>query len=180
MNILQSKSEAFGVENINFIVKTRDRNVHEEFNFASSLSKNSGSIRIEVCIPNYIFILFAQGRANWDHIAIGYLGEWHRDPDIYPANFMRLLQSGQSKFQCNSDEVAIIDIQEILNFTIADLVEKEPNVIPYYLTRLGLPCLICIRSNSETLSQALNIHNVDIESNAWLLRELSSLVVRKN
>jgi CMP-N-acetylneuraminate monooxygenase len=179
MSILQSKGEAFGVENIQFIVNTFDSEIHEIFNFVSSISQISERITIKVKIPAFIFNLYAEGQANWDHIAIGYWGEWNRSPDVYPTNFMRLLQSGQSNFDYSNKLITDRDILKTLEFSIADLIESNPNIMPYYLTRLGLPCLICSRSNLENLGQALMIHNIDIESNGWILRELSSLVLNK-
>jgi CMP-N-acetylneuraminate monooxygenase len=180
MESLKNKCESFGVENIRFIVKTFDGAIHEKFDFISSVSQNSKKITIQVKVPTHIFNLFADGKANWDHIAIGYWGEWTRDPDIYPANFMRLLQSGRSDFNFKENEITDKDILQTLNFSIADLIEINPEVMPYYLTRLGLPCLSCSKSNLESFGQALELHNIHLDSNNWILRELSSLLINKN
>lgn len=176
MEKLQSKGEAFGVEKVNFTVKSTDGFLKKDFNFESSLSLENSPINLEVSVPSHILRLFAEGKANWDHIAIGYWGEWNRNPDIYPTNFMRLLQSGNNHSDHSTVEITDQKISSILNRSIGDLLESNSEQTSYFLTRLGLPCLSCNRSNSESLEQALNLHNVDLASNMWILRELASTI----
>jgi hypothetical protein len=175
MRVLQGKSEAFGVENVNFIVKSTDGFLKESFTFVSSLSLKNSPINIEVSVPSHILRLFAEAEANWDHIAIGYWGEWDRNPDAYPTNFMRLLQSGNSKLIYSDKEISEEKISLILKRSIGDLIESNPEQIPQFLARLGLPCLNCTRSSSETLELALALHNIDLDSHLWVLRELASI-----
>ncbi len=176
MGKLQSRGEAFGVEKVNFTVKSTDGFLDKSFTFESSLSLESFPINIEVSVPSHILRLFAEGEANWDHIAIGYWGEWNRNPDIYPTNFMRLLQSGSNGSDYPAVEITDQKISSILKRSIGDLLESNSKQTSYFLTRLGLPCLSCNRSNSESLGQALTLHNVDLDSNMWILRELVSII----
>jgi CMP-N-acetylneuraminate monooxygenase len=176
MEKLQSRGEAFGVEKVNFTVKSTDGLFKKDFNFESSLSLESFPINLEVSVPSHILRLFAEGEANWDHIAIGYWGEWNRNPDIYPTNFMRLLQSGNNHSDHSAVEITDQKISSILKRSIGDLLESNSEQTLYFLTRLGLPCLSCNRSNSESLYQALTLHNVDLDSNMWILRELVSTI----
>ncbi len=176
MEKLQSRGEAFGVEKVNFTVKSIDGSLNETFTFESSLSLESLPIDVEVSVPSHILCLFAEGKANWDHIAIGYWGEWSRKPDIYPTNFMRLLQSGNNHSDYSVGEITEQQISSILKRSIGDLLEKNAEQASFYLTRLGLPCISCNRLNSESLEQALTLHNVDLDSNMWILRELASAI----
>jgi len=176
MGKLQRRGESFGVENVNFTVNSTDGFLRESFTFGSSLSLDSFPINLEVSVPSHILRLFAEGEANWDHIAIGYWGEWNRNPDIYPANFMRLLQSGNNHSDYTAVEITEQEISLILKRSVGDLIESNLEQTSYFLTRLGLPCLSCHRSNSESLEQALTLHNVDVYSHMWILRELASAI----
>jgi CMP-N-acetylneuraminate monooxygenase len=127
MRLLQKKAEAFSVENIDFRISNSDNTYKENFRFASLESENNPVMIISVKVPNFILQLFSKGEANWDHIAIGYWGEWSREPDIYPANFMRLLQSGiESPNQIPKQDVPL-DLSLFLQFPIADILEKNPD-----------------------------------------------------
>ena len=172
---LQKKGEAFGVENVNFRISSNERFYEKNFRFSSIESKNSPLITISVKVPDLILHLFSINEANWDHIAIGYWGEWTREPDVYPANFMRLLQSGQEQSIYDEGKNSAFELSLLLRITIGDIIEKDPDRIVKILSRLGLPCISCIRTNSETIGQALEIHNIDIVANLWLLREMAAI-----
>lgn len=177
---LVSKGEVFGVENVRFTVSEIDGKFKETFNFSSSVSRNHDTIKITVKLPRHILNLFAEGEANFDHIAIGYWGEWYREPDLYPTNFMRLLQTGvfaQFNETIDIDELAF---KKTLSTSISDYVELNPAEVSRILTRAGLPCASCIRSNTETLRDALNIHQIELNQVNWLLRELVAISKEKN
>ena len=175
MNLLVNKSEAFGVENVDFVVKNTEDIEINNYCFRSSTSLNAPVIKITVKVPSGILRLFSQGKANWDHIAIGYWGLWYREPDVYPSNFMRLLQAGEVTPDNINKIVGSDEINLILSKTVGDLIEHDPTRMSYLLNRLGLPCISCTHSNAETLSQALQIHGLDIESSTWILREIASI-----
>lgn len=176
MEVLQNSSEAFGVENVHFTIRSKDTLYSDIFRFSSTHSFGTSAINISVEVPSYILWLFSIGETNWDHIAIGYWGEWFREPDVYPTNFMRLLQSGYQLDSLKKKTTPTSDIAEVLQMPIGDIVEKNPKIASSILSRLGLPCLSCSRTNSENLSQALIIHNVDPTANSWLIRELAVLL----
>jgi hypothetical protein len=175
MGRLVAKSEAFGVENIEFIIQVEELSYSESFLFSSVQTAGEELNMITVKIPPHIFGLFAMGRANWDHIAIGYWGVWNRQLKSYPANFMRLLQAGELTPYTNQNFLNSKDEQALLDTTIADLFERDPENVSMILNRAGLPCISCSRSNSESLRDALAIHHIDVLSNSWILSELRSL-----
>jgi CMP-N-acetylneuraminate monooxygenase len=171
--------ESFGCENVEFSVSISGSSYFEIFNFNSTPTLDNEKIKISVTIPSHIFNLLSEREANWDHLAIGYWGVWSRSPDIYPANFMRLLQAGNPKLENKTGLLPKSGFEFILQKTIGDIIEAEGIIAPKLFGRLGLPCLSCTRSNSETLYQALELHKIDIDSNAWILRELASRFLPK-
>ena len=175
MKILMSKSEAYKVEKVNFSVRSDGDDFHETFCFCSSEFLTSAAIDITVEIPTKILILLASGKANWDHVAIGYWGTWDRAPNIYPANFMRLLQSGYTAPYSNKNFKVSKSDSAVLETAISDLIESNPSEVTRILNRAGLPCISCSRQNSETLKNAFEIHGLDLDSNPWVLSEMRSL-----
>ena len=89
---------------------------------------------------------------------------------------MRLLQSGNNHSDYSVGQITEQQISSILKRSIGDLLEKNAEQVSFFLTRLGLPCISCNRSNSESLEQALALHNVDLDYNIWILRELASAI----
>jgi CMP-N-acetylneuraminate monooxygenase len=174
MSNLADMGEAFNCENVELTVSVLDCPYTETFHFNSSEMQDDEKIKISVQIPNHILSLLSVKKANWDHVAIGYWGSWTRSPDRYPANFMRLLQAGYPKPEITTGVVSSTDFEFILQKTVGDIIEIAETIAPKLLSRLGLPCLSCIRSNSETLAQAMEIHSIDISSNSWILKELAS------
>jgi CMP-N-acetylneuraminate monooxygenase len=167
-------AESFGSENVEFEVTNTENSYSDTFHFFSSHTRKEEKIKISVQIPGHILSLLSENKANWDHVAIGYWGIWSRNPDRYPANFMRLLQSGNSQLQIDQGLIHESGFEFILEKSVGDIIEKEGVIASKLLSRLGLPCISCIRSNSETLAQAMEIHNLDIDSSSWILRDLAS------
>lgn len=166
MNKLVLQALDFSCENVTFEIKVQETSDKFRFEFSEKLGTPHF---IEVLIPYQIFKLLADGQANWDHVAIGYWGIWNRKNDSYPANFMRLLQSGP----INKNRVSTFT-KEIFNMAISDIIELDESKVPSLLSRAGLPCVSCTRLNSETLGQALQIHNIDTSSINWILNEIRS------
>ena len=175
MHSLASYSEVFNCESVILAVSVSGYDYRAPFNFGAY---SDSPIKIEVEIPRDIFHLLAQKKANWDHVAIGYWGTWTRTPNRYPANFMRLLQAGSpEKYESKAKLTGSLS-RELLETSIADLIERDPWEVPGLLTRVGLPCGACSLINTETLEQALNLHDVDLTANEWFSRELTSLLAR--
>ncbi len=175
MENLALNSEAFRVEKVDFQVIVEEIAYNKTFRFESIDSLETDSLQISVEIPLDIFTLYADGYANWDHIAIGYWGVWNRSTNVYPANFMRLLQAGHSTPYSNSNFFQSKSDNRVLDSSVADLLETHFEVVKSILNRAGLPCISCTRTNSETLRNALEIHGVDLSSNPWILSQLRSI-----
>ena len=175
MSLLQSSSSAFNVEQVKFEVQVPELAYKRQFEFPLLNSASEAAISISVEIPAYIFQLFSVGLANWDHIAIGYWGKWDRSSNAYPANFMRLLQSGENTEYGLSGTLLSADESDLLKRTVGDLIEKNPRAVGMVLNRAGLPCVMCTHANAEKLSDALAIHNIDLDANPWILKELMAI-----
>jgi CMP-N-acetylneuraminate monooxygenase len=175
MEGLTQNSEAFRVEKVNFKVLVPELNYVGCFPFASLDSLDADPIEISVEVPLDIFALYAEGSANWDHIAIGYWGVWDRSSNVYPANFMRLLQAGRATPYSNRSFFDSKSDDRLLEASIADLLETHFESVSSILNRAGLPCISCTRTNGETLRNALEIHSVDLSANPWIISELRSI-----
>jgi len=171
MEELTNFSKIYDSENVEFCVEVEDIGYKGIFKFGQD---NEAKIRIDVKIPSRIFILLANRTANWDHVSIGYWGTWSRTPNRYPANFMRLLQAGSPERYESQIQVDDRMSNQLLEKSIAELMEKNPKELTQLFTRVGLPCGACNLTNTETLAQALRIHRVDLSSKSWFLRELAA------
>lgn len=175
MSLLQKSALAFNVEPVKFEVKVPELPYKKQFDFPFSISDSNSAMSLSVEISLYIFKLFSEGIANWDHIAIGYWGKWDRSPNVYPANFMRLLQSGDATEYVLAGTPISQSESELLDRTVGDLIERNPKAVGMVLNRAGLPCVMCSHSNAETLNAALAIHNIDLDANPWILKELMAI-----
>jgi hypothetical protein len=166
-------SSLYNSERVFFDIRIAETGYSTCFEFGS---KEDSPLNISVEIPLRIFKMLALGRANWDHVAIGYWGSWSRKPNRYPTNFMRLLQSGVPAGYNFRHSFTSKAATELGKSSIADLLERNPGEVSTILTRVGLPCGSCALTNTETLNEALMIHNVDLDANVWFLRELAAAV----
>jgi CMP-N-acetylneuraminate monooxygenase len=109
---------------------------------------------------------------TWDNLAIGYWSQWARDPDVYPSNFMRLLQLGYQRGLAVQGERS--RTRDLLDMSVAEILESSPDLVPGLLSRAGLPCAACTRQIAESLSTTLQIHAVPEAAKVRLLAELES------
>lgn len=130
-------------------------------------------IQIDVEIPRFMASKLIEGDTNWDHLAIGYWGKWSRIPDIYPPNFMRLLQVGNIQL---FNEPAYKSGEVILDSSVSDLINLSPDLVSGILSRAGMPCISCSRSNSETLDEAMKIHRISEDWKERTVREISAIL----
>jgi hypothetical protein len=137
----------------------------------------SEPISIEVSISPEIAELVTSDNpmATWHQIDIGYHGTWKRNPDIYPVNFMRLLQLGYVH-RLASDVNSVSD-DEILAQPIARVMEANPELARIVLNRAGLPCASCGLANMETIQEALTVHSVGKNQRKILLGEIKAILV---
>ena len=135
--------------------------------------KDDSPINVKVSVPKFIAFLLSEELTTWDHVAIGYWGKWSRNPDVYTPNFLRLLHIGyQSEFQHSESSS---NNQNILNQSIAHLLEHEPDLVAAVLTRAGLPCVACSKVNLESLENAFNFHSINLDWQARVVAELNAL-----
>ena len=135
--------------------------------------KHESPINVKVSIPKFIAFMLSEELTTWDHVAIGYWGKWSRNPDAYTPNFLRLLHIGyQSEFQYSESSS---NNQNILNRSISDLLEHEPDLVASILSRAGLPCVACSKVNLESLESAFKIHSVNVDWQARVVAELNAL-----
>ena len=170
---LASNSDALNCESVIFQVLVEEYPDALEVQFGP---KTDSPIRIKVIIPKYVAYLLSENLTNWDHIAIGYWGKWSRKPDIYPPNFMRLMQIG---YQSELRQIEIVvDDQRILKSSIADLLELEPDLVSAVLSRAGMPCDACTKANSESLENAFQLHSINLNWQHRVVSELKPITSR--
>jgi CMP-N-acetylneuraminate monooxygenase len=176
---LSLNSSAQRCEKVTFSVKIENSRQTFSTDFGDH-SLEELLINISVTIPIRIAGLLASGEANWGHMAIGYWGNWTRSPDIYPPNFMRLLQVGNvQQFQFPREIQSTKrggDSHLISEYSVADLIEINPDLVASILSSTGLPCIACSRSNTETLHQAFELHSINRDRQARALAELQAVV----
>ena len=117
-------------------------------------------VTIRAQIPSWVAEVLVSDdiTATWNHMDIGYWIRWERNPDVYPANFMRLLQLGRADGLRNDRQS--IEIDAIDGKSIAELMEVNPELATSILSRAGLPCGACTKKNSDSLGNAFAIHRV--------------------
>lgn len=130
-----------------------------------------------VRIAPQIASLYVSGdeTVNWDNLSIGYWGRWSRDPDVYPARFMRLLQLGYVA-GLRSTNAPPHKHDAVLDIPVGAVVERNPDLAGALLSRAGLPCVSCSHLKGETLRDALAIHSVPPERRARLESEVRALL----
>lgn len=172
---LARMSDAVGCEYIEFTVCVdgSDIRVSQIFGTVNSGKKQN----IDVIIPYEIASRYVLGdeTVTWNHIDIGYWGRWARQPDVYPVQFMRLLQLGYvpsleatSRPRLSEDEVMAIPLGTIF--------EKNPQTAGALLSRAGLPCGSCVQLKAETLGDAVAMHAVEQTRAKRLYTEVRALL----
>ena len=171
---LATMSEAVDCENVEFTVHVEGTEISVTQLFGSL---DSGRTKIVVSIAPQIASLYVSGdeTVNWDNLSIGYWGRWSRDPDAYPARFMRLLQLGYVA-GLKSSNAPIRKDDTVLDVPVSAVVERNPDLASALLGRAGLPCVSCSNLKGETLREALAIHSVPAERRARLESEVRALL----
>ena len=175
MTKLTEQADAYGCEDVEFQVFSIDLSFQKNYSFGAASTPKSDLNSVKVTLPNFILRLLSIGEANWDHVAIGYWGEWTRSKEAYPANFFRLLQAGPIPEYHKFSDTLDKDVERLLDLSISSLLETNIKLVSSLLSRAGLPCVACSRQNSETLRTALLIHNIAISEVDWLFREISKV-----
>jgi hypothetical protein len=169
---------AFNIENVLFSIKVGDR---EPLSIDLRDEGSSTVNHVECEIPEYIAWIMFNQTINFDHIAIGYWGKWKRSTPDYPANFMRALQVGVdflSKFPRLNPSMPIAS--NILDSSVATIIEMNPDLIYRVFNRHGLPCVGCFYSPTESLRTAIDRHRLPIGSEEKIVNEIKMLVFQED
>jgi hypothetical protein len=176
LHALADMSKAVDCESVRFIVNIET--VSDALDIYFGPSESVSIIEIEVTIPLFIAQLLVSNdkSVTWDSIAIGYWGRWKRKPDVYPGKFMRLLQLGYvSELACHSDSGSKHE-SDVLEKSIASLLEINFEVASRILNRYGMPCAACDRASSETLRDAIHIHSISDNQVSAMANEMNALL----
>lgn len=173
MNLLKNMSLACNSENVLFQIQVPDTNINVRTLFGNNSESEIIHIRAEISREVALLYCLGDEQVTWDNIAIGYLAKWSRTPDIYPANFMKLIQMGYVP-EFNRDNSEVLEMLE--DFSIAEIIEKDQEMAFRIFSRAGLPCLSCTRATSETILQALVIHNISNSLRRRVMCEVNALM----
>ena len=169
---LSAMSHATNCEPIVFAVEIEGiaEPVVQRFGSASDVEMT----RITARLAREVAELYAVGdeTVTWDNLAIGYWSQWTRDPDIYPSNFMRLLQLGYQSGLAVKPQHS--PTEDLLAMSVAEILESSPDLVPALLSRAGLPCAACTRQITESLATSLQIDAVPEAAKIRLLSELEA------
>ena len=89
---------------------------------------------------------------------------------------MRALQMGNGIEFKEVEDRSFESDNEILQLSISDLVELNPDIVGRVFQRYGLPCVGCHYSLSETLAAAIIRHRLPIGSKMKLVNEIRALI----
>lgn len=167
---------ASGVERVVFTVEVEDSAVTAEAAFGSDALEEP--IRLRATISRSIAALYAFGDSTvtWNHLDIGWWVRWRREPDVYPARFMRLLQIGNLTREAEPHDRGEAGAMDLMTRSVADLVEFDPEMVSRILDRAGLPCVGCSALPSETLGEALALHGVGRQQTERLIEDLGAVL----
>ena len=119
-------------------------------------------------LPSNLLKWIVEQEESWDEATIGYWCEFSRDPDVYHADFWRLLQAPYYRKSAQISHVTEKD-------SIADIIEAKGEQAAKVMGRYGLYCVGCTGSTEETLEQGIKAHGLSMGSKDKLLQELSRL-----
>ena len=176
MRSLEKLSVASDCEPVSFVLRIPDADFLGEFRFGD---REIGEItEISVEIPGWVaeLLVSEDSTAIWNHFDIGYWARWSRTPDVYPANFMRLLQLGLPRPLLSGENKE--DRGALGKMAVADFIEKDPELSLAILNRAGLPCSSCVKANSDTLENAFRIHGITGNLKSRAERQLAALVAQ--
>lgn len=174
MRSLERLSAASDCEPVSFVLRIPDADFVGEFRFGDREIGELTEISVE--IPGWVaeLLVSEDSTAIWNHFDIGYWARWSRTPDVYPANFMRLLQLGLPTSLLTDQTRA--DSDALGRKAVADFIEKDPELARAILSRSGLPCSSCVKANSDTLDNAFRIHGISGNLRSRAEKQLAALV----
>lgn len=168
---------ASGVEHVLFSVEVDGGRVRAEAEFGQSATEETISISARISRRTALLYAFGDLTVTWNHLDIGWWVRWEREPDVYPARFMRLLQLGSLENDLEAGVPVRPGGGNFLQVPVATLVEMGPEIVARILDRAGLPCVGCSVMPSETLEEALTLHGVGQQQRERLLRDLNTVLL---
>lgn len=177
MSDLQKLSAAAQCEPVLFTLRIKELSFEVSFKFGDP--EDNVLVHIDAEIPEWVgeLLVSEDSTATWNHFDIGYWVRWTRSPDIYPSNFMRLLQLGRpSGLIAKKPAISLGDVR---SKSISDFLEKDPELARAILSRSGLPCAGCGKSNSDNLESAFEIHSVPRALRERAVNQLSALLANR-
>lgn len=124
-------------------------------------------------IPGGIFAEIARENLSWDEAHIGYWCRFSRNPDVFHANFWRMLQAPY--FGKPAELTRRGMPQDITAQTpIATILERKGEAADRILRRQGLYCTGCQHSTSDTLAHGAKAHGLSEDQVTRMLVELNA------
>lgn len=123
-------------------------------------------------IPSHILMYIVKNNESWDEATIGYWCEFSRNPDLYHAEFWRILQTPyylKNHHIINQNTITA-------KSNIAEIIEKLKDTGNKILNRYGLYCLTCHKAPMETIEQACNMHGIDESRMNRMIKELNIFI----
>lgn len=171
---LAKMSRATNCENVDFEVEVRGIDLTILTRFGSG--EAPAEVSVKVTIEPWVAELYADGdeTVTWNHLDIGYLGNWSRTPDVYPVKFMKLLQLGYVESFTQGERLP----DDVMSLPLATILESDPRLFSRVFGRAGLPCVSCKMTKSETLGDAANVHRLTKQAIDSLANEIAAAMPR--
>lgn len=132
----------------------------------------AASPNLTINIPSEILMYIVIHNESWDEATIGYWCECSRNPDIYHAEFWRMLQA---PYYLKSTTTKHLRTSAIgTQSTIADVLENLGEQGHKILARYGLYCLSCDKAVMESIELACKKHGIDTLKMNRMVRELQA------
>lgn len=133
---------------------------------------------LSIKIPSEILMYIVVHNESWDEATIGYWCEFSRNPDVYHAEFWRLLQAPfyLKHSSIGKYESTLITPSTPLCFILENLGEVGSKI----LARYGLYCLSCSKLPMESLQNAIQAHGISTVRSQRLLKELNIHFISKS
>ncbi|MDO8599257.1 MAG: DUF1858 domain-containing protein [bacterium] len=129
---------------------------------------------LEIWITQQVLGYLIHEDVAWDEPMIGYLVEFHRDPDVYHPYFWRVLH--QPYYRKVVRPASPSSGSGITGETaIAAVLQADP-IVARILTRYGMHCVACGRAHEETLAQGARKHGIDDATIERLVAEINRVL----
>lgn len=115
---------------------------------------------ITMRVPENIMRHIVDYNESWDEAIIGYWCEFKRYPDIYHADFWRILQAPYYRKQMLTDSLNSNSAMITKDSVIAEVIERYKDGAERILGRYGLYCTGCQYSIYETIAQGASSHGL--------------------